>query len=512
VTSPFVPTVFNNDAGIGRGDQPALDRGGAVTSLHPQYEDFFPLWRKCRDAIDGEEAVKEERERYLPSMRGMDQLDYDAYLERASFYGATGRTVNGLLGMVFRKEPLHEEPERLAAFVANVTGTGKDLRCFARDVVNEQLAVGRVGVLVDMPPEGGEPFLRLYTAENVTNWRERIERGVPVLDQVILREVIETVPLSGFGSDYAERYRVLEIDAAGSYVQRVFEVSVVDDSATWEEVETIYPTRRGRSLDYIPFVVISAVDLDPGCEKPPLLDLVNVNLSHYRSSADLEHGRHFTALPTPYVTGVDQPEQAEVELFIGAGKAWMLPQGATAGMLEFHGQGLKHLENALSEKQEQMVNLGARMLETSKRASETAESLRLRQSGDASMLALLVETASDGIARALRWAAAWLDADPDEVAFALNDEFFEVRMDPQELNALVKSWQEGAIAFPDLYASMVRGEIVDRARSIDDVRRDIEEDDGRRLAVQETVRQRLADGSPRSATGGLPGVGKGGGQ
>ena len=72
------------------------------------------------------------------------------------------------------------------------------------------------------------------------------------------------------------------------------------------------------------------------------------------------------------------------------------PAGAHPGLLEFNGQGLKHLENALVEKRKLMVQLGARMLETQKRSTETAEALRLRQAGDSSVLAILANTASRG--------------------------------------------------------------------------------------------------------------------
>jgi len=195
-----------------------------------------------------------------------------------------------------------------------------------------------------------------------------------------------------------------------------------------------------------------------------------VNLSHYRSSADLEHGRHFTALPTPYIVGADPDEDPNVPLMIGSGTAWMLPAGAHPGLLEFNGQGLKHLENALVEKQELMVQLGARMLETQKRAAETAEALRLRQAGDSSVLAIVADTASRGLQRALDWLVDWAGVPgAGTVRVKLNDDFFDTRMGPSELQALVKAWQEGAIAFTDLHANLVRGEVIDPDRTKDDV-------------------------------------------
>src|SRR5690606_29382967 len=131
---------------------------------------------------------------------------------RAMFYGATSRTLDGLRGAVFRKDPVLEGPPRLQELTENVTQTGKSMLSVARDVITEQLAVGRVGLLVDMPPTGGRPYLRVYTAESITNWREILVNGLPVLDQVVLREIAAEPAVNGFGSDFYVRYRVLTLD------------------------------------------------------------------------------------------------------------------------------------------------------------------------------------------------------------------------------------------------------------------------------------------------------------
>lgn len=470
--------------------QPRDEDGGGVTEQHPDYVKYSSIWTKCRDVILGEDAVKEAGIKYLPTMAGMTQDEYEAYKNRAMFYGATGRTIAGLLGAIFRKDPVLEAPDKIHEWAKNITQDGIDLLNFAQDIVSEQLAIGRVGILVDMPPDGGVPYIRLYTAEAITNWRQIIRNGIPFLDQVVVREVLARPALDGFGSDFYVQYRVLEIEAeTGIYVQRIFEFDditgedVDKNPGRFVEKERIYPKRFGQNLDFIPFVFINDKDINPSVKKPPLLDLINVNLSHYRSSADLEHGRHFTALPTPVVSGVDEPEDkndASQALRIGSGTAWLLPMGAQARMLEFNGQGLKHLENALNEKAEIMVNLGARMLETNKRAAETAEALRLRQSGDQSMLQVLSTTASAGITRALRWAAWWGDIvkdwDDASVNYTLNEDFFESRMDAMELRGLIEAWQKRAISFKDLFAMLVRGEIISPERNIEAVRKDILED------------------------------------
>ena len=217
------------------------------------------------------------------------------------------------------------------------------------------------------------------------------------------------------------------------------------------------PLRRGERLPFIPFLVVSPTSVDAAVAPPPLLDLVDVNLSHYRTSADLEHGRHYTALPTPFVAGV--PPTTVLE--IGSGTAWVFqdPQ-AHAGMVEFSGQGLQALERAMASKEQQMAVLGARLLESQKPAVEAADTLRMRTNGEQSVLRTMAGTLSQVLTMLLRWHTWWmnLEVPPEECHVELNAEFFSARMTGPEAASLVTLWQAGGISFDTLYFNLERGE------------------------------------------------------
>jgi hypothetical protein len=78
-----------------------------IDTRHPSYEKFSPIWEKIRAVVAGEDAIKEEPEKYLPRLPGMEADgnydDYEQYLNRAMFYDASGRTVSALVGAVFRR-------------------------------------------------------------------------------------------------------------------------------------------------------------------------------------------------------------------------------------------------------------------------------------------------------------------------------------------------------------------------------------------------------------------------
>lgn len=431
-----------------------------VDTKHKQYGTWSGRWQRCRDAIEGEDAIKAQGSLYLPKLTGADSAAYKAYLNRALFYGATGRTVAGLLGAIFRQSPSIELPTRLEYLRTAADPSGTPLSLLARNITAELLSSGRYGVLVDLPAtEAGlaQPYYAGYSAESIWNWRMTVIDGELVPEQVILHEASTAAAEDGFGSVETQQLRVLSL-VEGVYTQTLY--SKQKDKEDWIKGPTITPQITGKPMNRIPFVMMGVTGLSWGIEKPPLLDLVDVNLSHYRSSADLEHGRHYTALPTPYITGLTKQAADGQSWTIGAGVAWLLPEGSKADMLEFTGAGLTYLENALTAKEALMVLLGARLLEGQKKAAETAEALRLRQGGESSVLATLVDTVVMGMTHLLAIASEWAGTDEAQAVFEMNKDFVDSRLNATELTALVTAWQGGAMPMDVLLWNMRQGELL----------------------------------------------------
>ena len=169
-------------------------------------------------------------------------------------------------------------------------------------------------------------------------------------------------------------------------------------------METRIPLRLGKPLPLIPFVFHGPRHSRPDVDRPPLRDIIAVNLDHYRLNADYKHGVHFTALPTAWVSGFDK----SASLRIGSSTAWVSETaGATAGFLEFTGQGLTTFERAMDRDERLMAVLGSRLLEDQKRVGETAEAIQLRQSGENSVLSAIATSVSESLTQVLRWVFWW---------------------------------------------------------------------------------------------------------
>ena len=150
-----------------------------------------------------------------------------------------------------------------------------------------------------------------------------------------------------------------------------------------KDLEKRTPRRLGRPLPLIPFIFYGPRQGTAAVAKLPLADIIALNLDHYRLDADFKHGLHYTALPTAWLAGFD----AKQALAIGSRTAWVSEnKDARAGFLEFTGQGLTTFERAQDRDERLMAVLGTRMLESQKRAYESAEAIELRQTAENSSL------------------------------------------------------------------------------------------------------------------------------
>jgi hypothetical protein len=440
----------------------------SVTTTHPQYAASRLKWRRCRDVVEGQDALIQGRgsspggNRYIRPLAAQTEEEYRDYQERAMFFNATGRTVDALAGMIFAKDPMWKLPTAIAPFEQDITLSDITLREFTEQVVEQQLVTGRVGLMVDYPQDirgaltvadaealNVRPFLRWYAAETIINWRVGMVNGAKALTLVVLQEEIDN-PKGEFDLEHVTQYRVLDLTPEG------YRVRIIDERG--EVLSEMLPLSNGRPLAFIPFIILGAFNAATDVQKPPLLDLVDTNLGHYRNAADYEHGLHFTGLPTPYVSGVQM--QDGQTLAIGSMSAWVFPDpAAKAGYLEYSGDGLNTLRQAMLDKQAQMAVLGARMLAEEKRQGEAYQTMELRTAGERSVLASIARSCSDAMTRVLDWMAEWVGAPPG-TEFSLNTDYGAARMQPQMLTSLMGAYQAGAMPLSVLFENMQRGELV----------------------------------------------------
>jgi hypothetical protein len=232
--------------------------------------------------------------RYLPQPNPEDtskvnEARYRAYVERAVFYNVTGRTLDGMAGQVFQRDPIAEIPKELDGLNLDADGTGVGLNQLAMRAVRTVLPFGRAGLLTDYPPTTGatskkqledgyiQPVIYLYEPWNVINWRTRKRGAKQILELVVLREYANT---SDDEYEYKPgcQYRVLRLSADDIYSQEVFSESA-DNKDQFTSIEKVAVTdSKGKNLDYIPFTFIGAENNDTCVDMPPFYDIASLNI------------------------------------------------------------------------------------------------------------------------------------------------------------------------------------------------------------------------------------------
>jgi hypothetical protein len=461
-----------------------------TNSTHPDYDANLNAWLRARDVFAGEDTLKSAGERYLPKLDSQSPDEYHAYKSRASFFNATARTADGFVGLIFRRDPTFKLPDgksgvgrASATFLEDADMLGTTLVSYAKNVTSEVIGVGRAGTLIDWEDEVEQrAYAVLYTAEQIINWRTTRINGRNVLSLLVLREVFAEAPKDEFAPEAVEQLRVLRLATVQSAtskkkteqrcvieIWRQREIKNKRNKTEWIKVETRIPLRLGKPLPLIPFVFHGPRHSLPGVDKLPLSDIIAVNLDHYRLNADYKHGLHFTALPTAWVSGFDKSS----ELRIGSSTAWVAETpGATAGFLEFTGQGLTTFERAMDRDERLMAVLGTRMLESQKRVGESADAIELRQSGENSVLSAVSISVSDSLTQVLRWVYWWnsTEATPDaigedRVLAQINTDFGTKGMSSMELTAIVAAWQANAISRETMFELFRKGEVLPAGRS-----------------------------------------------
>lgn len=437
-----------------------------VNSQHPEYKARAEDWIKCRDAFEGQSAIKAAGVKYLPKLSEQTTDDYNAYKTRALFYSITSKTISALVGMASSKRPIVTHPTELDKFFLDDSGV--QFYEILSQSLSENLLMGRFGILVDRPESGGLPELVGYTAESIINWRTD-EHGNPTM-VVLAENVAKQESNDEFEIETEPQYRVLRL-TDGVYTQSIY-------SEKGDFVSTVTPLNTGKTMDFIPFFVVNPFGVGFDMHKPPVLDIVEINISHYRTSADLEHGRHFTGLPVPVVSGVD----SSTKLRVGSMVAWVLPDHqAKAYYLEFTGQGLISLEKALSEKQSQLASLSARLLDNSKKGSEAADTVRLRYMSETASLAAVARAVEALLNKAYKTVAIMEGLEEAYVSIKLDKEFLDARLSSAELRELVGAYISGGISKETLVYNLRRGDLLSPDR------KDLEEVNA--LIAAETAKQ-----------------------
>lgn len=423
--------------------------------------DALERWALVRAAVAGDQAMRAGG--FLPYLNEADtsfenKARNKAYVERAVFYGATGRTLDGLLGIAFRKDPSHSLPDYLQYLLTDADGSQNSIYQQSQAVVGNLLQVGRHGLMVDFDARLKRPVIKSYRAENIINWR--YDGGQ--LSMVVLLEQIEEP--DGYGLTQITQYRELALEN-GVCVCRLWRVDAdgkvqphqvldVNKGLMVDQVVMSTNTTNG-ALTFIPFRFVGSRNNDAGIDPCPLYALARVNVAHYRNSADYEDSVFYVGQAQPWISGLTEEWRDHLEkqkaAYVGSRTPFLLPEGGSFGFAQPGPNTL--VKEAMDQKEQQMIALGARLLDQTVRTTTATESENDKEVST-SVLSMCVANANEAYQTAIGWCAAMLNKtltqEEQQASYKIGQDYGRANVDSQAVAALMAAWQAGVIAKIDL--------------------------------------------------------------
>lgn len=398
---------------------------------HPEYNEFKYEWQKVRDVLKGEKYIKEKGVLYLPmpySFESEENINkrcnlYNEYKEKATFINFTKRVYDALFGFLFKEDPelifdrqsISQSAQNL---LNNIDPNNNNYLEFSRNIVKEVLSVSRVGILLDADfNNNNSPYLTTYLAENIIDW-EIVNNK---LYWVMLYEPFHQRNTEN-ELEKVEQYRICFIDTDGIYRQKIFITN--DNNKIIEESEQLEILFNGKVLDFIPFEIIGSKNRDFSVDIPTLTDIININLSHYRNSADYEQAIYKTSSPFLSITKLDEESQKNIqELMTGSSQALTLTGDAEVNYVEFTGAGVESIRQAMIDKKDHIESLGSKILGNNEKTNETAEAAAIHQGAESAILKSISRNISLGLTDIFNLLLEYSNHDERIIDFNLNTDF-----------------------------------------------------------------------------------------
>ena len=470
-----------------------------VDYQRPEIATHSPDWDKVNDVVDGERPVKSKKETYLPKPNPTDKSHenstrYTQYVERAVFFNATGRTLEGLIGIAFSNGPEVEVPASMEFINNDADGAAGGISNQSHRVLEALLKKGRAGLLVDHPTATGatskaqqlagniHATITTYEAGSIINWRLDDNQD---LNMVVLFESVEQP--DGYGLDYVDQWRELVIgrlsteddNAPVRYVQKLWRKNTEGDKSEFyihDEYEVKDAT--GKPWDKIPFTFVGAVDNNSEVDKAPMLDLACLNVAHYRNSADYEESAFFVGQPTFAFAGLDDTwikDHWSEGVYVGSRAAIPLPAGGNAFILQANENTLAGA--AMAVKESQMVAMGARLL-THGEAIKTAEQSRSETAAAHSVLSLAATNMALAYTQALEWVQMFTRGASGAISYIMPIDYTGLMANPNLINSIVAAWQSGSVPTSDKNAAFRQLGVINREKDDEAIADEIDSDGG----------------------------------
>ena len=424
-----------------------FDEVKPTIATHPNYDKYLAVWNLVDDCLEGMDAIKQGRTRYLPMTEGMladkvlGEKVYNRYLHNALFPEYTHDFFIASTGLLKQKDPTLNFPDIMdVAFVPCPSySTNKTFYDVYSEVQDEVMKYCRCGVLVD-PPDTLEkkvdqfPVLVVYNTYQIFNWGYTKYKGKEILSWVVLNESYYTSDNPTFSRTLVENYRFLGLktkDELGddldtpvyySYTMGKGMIGIFNPPPPNENgvsyvnfgdgtaVEVRYPNIQGRFMDHIPFYCFTGTSLSIEPERPIVQSLCNACISLYGLFADYREYLYKQGFGILFGKGFTTNDS----IYSGVNKAVLVESSdADLKMVESSGNGLAEYRLAVQGAELYAKSLGLALLKST--GDETGVSVAKRQGFKTASLKSISKTVGEGFTLIAKDAAYWAGLSQEDI-------------------------------------------------------------------------------------------------
>lgn len=421
----------------------------------------------CRDVWGGTRRMREAEKEHLPQFAKEHDDLYAFRVETAVLFNAFRKTIRGLTGMVFRKDPtLSEEvSEKEAEQLKNCDMAGRTLAQFSRDLFRDKLKVGHSHIFVDWHGDAGggrrkvdekeaRPYFTMIMKEQVIRFRTENHDGRIVLTSFAYLS-LDTVPVDEFTDATIERIRQYDLQENKRVLCRSWTRTAYTEDE-WDVEEEGF--ELGERMDEIPLVTDYAERVGFMISEPPLIDIAFENVRHWQARSDRDNNLHVAQRPIFVVKGLAADQIGT--FVVGPAIGVALPDSEMdAFYRETTGAALSASRDELQDIEARMASQGLALLQRQSRAAETADARRLDKGAQDSELAEMAHGTGDALNEARRLMAKW-EGRELEGSVEMNREFESQKMDSAMVAVLVKAVADRSLSLETMWEALQQGEVL----------------------------------------------------
>lgn len=442
-----------------------------VDHLSADYATWYNESILPRTLLGGTAAMKVAGRNFLPQNSLETNKDYKNRLEGSTLLNAFRKTCSFLAGQVFQKDIIFSDdvPDTFKDLAENIDTKGNSINTFGKRYFQNGTGNGVSFILVDSSvvedkeeltqkeeeERNIRPFFKEIRGEDVIGFRVD-ENGLPSM--VRIKETIKK-DAGTYGTKIIKRIRVLTVGA--------WELFEENKNGEFKSIKK--GTTSVKIIPLVPFI--------PGEEKTiftgetPLMDLAELNLSHWRSKSDQNWILHLGRNPLLFSKMMGDLSKLPIST------SSMLnsdDENADMKFIEIQGASLAAGQTDITELQALMALYGLQQL-IPRSGNKTATEKVLSSSESNSSLGSWVGDLESALQVAFEIMGKFIDEEFPKDGVSANKEYDYGIASPDELNAILKAVEDNVLSPKGAFEEFRRRGVFDEHRIWDDEKEELEE-------------------------------------